>query len=61
MFLFIYLEDANFPPYELSYGYHDLHEADQGEAHAEAHQAAHVGHKPGHGGLLTIMRMKHLS
>ena len=59
--MFIFCQEVHFAPYKLCYGYHDLHEADKGEPHAEAHETAHVGHKPGDCGLLTTKRMKHLS
>ena len=59
--MFIFCQEVHFAPYELCYGYHNLHKADKGEPHAEAHEATHVGHKPGNCGLLTTKRMKHLS
>ena len=59
--MFIFCQEVHFAPYKLCYGYHDLHEANKGEPHAEAHEATHVGHKPGDRCLLTTKGMKNLS
>ena len=59
--MFIFCQEVHFAPYKLCYGYHDLHEADKGEPHAEAHKATHIGHKAGDRGLLTTKGMKNLS
>ena len=59
--MFIFCQEVHFAPYKLCYGYHYLHEADKGEPHAKAHEATHVGHKPGDRCLLTTKGMKNLS